>query len=132
MGKFKKLLLALSVLLVGLSGALAISTPAQAAESECTSPYICLWTNANFGGNLYKWTVLQIQQQPGQCVVFSSGIDNAASSIKGMHSHAATFYDGAGGGANFARGTAFRDANLGDTSGITGWNNRISSICILV
>lgn len=127
-----KILLGIAALLIGSGGALAASTPAQAAESECTSPYICLWTNANFGGYMYRWTVLQIQQQPGQCVTFSSGIDNQASSIKGMHSHAVTFFDGYGGGANFARGSAFRDANLGDTSGITGWNNRISSLCVLV
>jgi hypothetical protein len=129
--KFRRALLALAVLLGGIGGAL-VSTPAQASYADCPQTYVCLWTNAYYGGSLYKWTPGSIQALPNHCVQLSSGINAQASSIAGKYGSIGspvTFY-GSGGGS-FGRDAAFSDNNLGDSSGIVGWNNRISTICVL-
>ena len=63
--------------------------------------------------------------------LFSSGISEQASSIAGKYGSAGapvTFYGSPG---SFGRDGAFSDSNLGDTSGIVGWNNKIHTICVI-
>lgn len=113
-------------LVLGLSAA-----PAQAALADCPNAYVCLWTNAYYGGTMYKWTPGSIQQAPNHCVQLSSGISQQASSIAGKYGSAGapvTFYGSPG---SFGRDGAFSDSNLGDSSGITGWNNKIHTICVI-
>jgi Peptidase inhibitor family I36 len=117
-----------------LLATVGMSTPAEAAESDCLSARICLFTNAYYGGTVYQWTWGYIMTLPGDCLILSGGANNSASSIKNTTGTAGggtmQFFDLAGGGANFARSAPFADNNLGDTSGIVGFNNNISSICI--
>ena len=132
----KRIWAALAVLIA--TAALAFTaTPARADTADaadCPTAYVCFWVDKNYGGNMYKWTWAQVHNATGNCVIFSSGINNKTSSILGRMStigNPMTFFDLAGGGASVGKNGVFSDNDLSNSTGgwPGGWNDKISSIC---
>lgn len=89
---FNRFLAALAAFTMALSGALAVSSPAQAAFSDCPSNYVCIWAGTNATGSRFQWSKQTILNGTNNGIRLGSGITNRGYS----------FYNRLTGGGNWA------------------------------
>jgi hypothetical protein len=77
-------------MMIGFGGAVAITTPAQAAQSDCWYGYVCLWS----GGEPFTGTIYRIPAMPrGYCFnVATSFNDRAVHFYNRMSQRSVEFY----------------------------------------
>lgn len=105
-----------------LAGAFAISSPAQAASSDCFNGKFCLWQDIQYGGPLGMYS-------PSTTCYTMGVMNNAASSFYNRTGRTVRFYDGSScTGDTSSVSCCFQDADL-RFYGVGGvnWNDRITS-----
>lgn len=113
-----------ATLALALTGAAAISSPAQAATDnvdDCLSGKLCLWDDSPYAGPLYMYGGTQ------SC--YSLGVqNNTASSLKNRTSRTVRVYDAGnctGSYLEFLVGQSYEYLRYGPQG--SNWNDRISS-----
>lgn len=126
------MLLALTALLIGITGGFAVARPAHAAMSDCPAARLCTWTNANYTGVRWEWSIGTITTLPNQCLNVTASANNNASSMwanAGIIGTRVTLHEGANcTGLTFQISTNQSDSNFSTGNPIFAFDNSMSSI----
>lgn len=134
----RKLKMTLALALASVLASLGLTaTPAQAAWSDCSAAYFCIYNGTGGTGLMYSWTVGYIKTLPDNCLNLTGSQNNMASSVYYNGSFLGGDYISVYSEPPFSGGTGrsitsngYQDSNLGAAPGITGFNNTMSSICV--
>lgn len=77
--RFALVAVAVAAIFAGLSATPAVAAPL--GVGSCVTGYICVYTDANYMGDIRQWTPAYIQSQTGHCLNFPLAINQTTSSI---------------------------------------------------
>lgn len=121
-----KILLGIAALLIGSGGALAVSTPAQAAYTDCPATMFCVWYDGNYSGARWQVSYGTLVDAYQNGVALPSWIDDQGSAVYNRTGYSVYMFDGSNcGSVGWHR---LVTANQKLTAPGSAINDRISSV----